>query len=113
MNEPKGKVCHYSDVPAEVFGDEAPGVTIRWVIDEERDGKRAGADRWPMVRCGAGRRGFCTPWQSTYLCQRWRQVLQVPLRYSCLKVEAKELKKIWLLQLIKFDFCGRALNRLY
>ena len=37
MNEPKAKVCHYSEVDAEVFGDEAPGVTIRWVIDEERD----------------------------------------------------------------------------
>ena len=38
MTEPKGKVCHYSEVDAEVFGDEAPGVTIRWVSDEERDG---------------------------------------------------------------------------
>jgi len=38
MSEPKAKVCHYSKVAAEVFGDEAPGVTIRWVIDEERDG---------------------------------------------------------------------------
>jgi len=38
MSEPKAKVCHYSEVAAEVFGDEAPGVTIRWVIDEERDG---------------------------------------------------------------------------
>jgi quercetin dioxygenase-like cupin family protein len=38
MTEPKAKVCHYSEVDAEVFGDEAPGVTIRWVIDEERDG---------------------------------------------------------------------------
>jgi len=38
MTEPKAKVCHYSEVEAEVFGDEAPGVTIRWVIDEERDG---------------------------------------------------------------------------
>ncbi|MGD8371801.1 MAG: cupin domain-containing protein [Syntrophobacterales bacterium] len=38
MTEPTAKVCHYSEVPAEVFGDEAPGVTIRWVIDEDRDG---------------------------------------------------------------------------
>jgi quercetin dioxygenase-like cupin family protein len=38
MREPTAKVCHYSEVPAEVFGDEAPGVTIRWVIDEEKDG---------------------------------------------------------------------------
>ncbi|MCG6982602.1 MAG: cupin domain-containing protein, partial [Deltaproteobacteria bacterium] len=38
MTEPRTKVCHYSEVKAEVFGDEAPGVTIRWVIDEEKDG---------------------------------------------------------------------------
>jgi len=37
MSEPVAKVCHYSEVPAEVFGDEAPGVTIRWIIDEKRD----------------------------------------------------------------------------
>ncbi len=38
MTEPKAKACHYTDVPAQVFGDEAPGVTIRWVIDEKTDG---------------------------------------------------------------------------
>ncbi len=38
MPEPTAKVCHYTEVPAEVFGDEAPGVTIRWVIDEQQDG---------------------------------------------------------------------------
>ena len=38
MTEPKAKVCHYSEVPAEIFGDDAPGVSIRWVIDEEKDG---------------------------------------------------------------------------
>ena len=38
MTVPKAKVCHYSDTPAEVFGDEAVGVTIRWVIDEDKDG---------------------------------------------------------------------------
>ncbi len=37
MTEPKGKAIHYTDVPALVFGDEAPGVTIRWVIDEPHD----------------------------------------------------------------------------
>ncbi len=35
--ECKPKVRHESDVPALVFGDEAPGVTIRWLIDEEND----------------------------------------------------------------------------
>ena len=38
MTPPKAKVCHFTDVPAEIFGDEAPGVTIRWIIDEKRDG---------------------------------------------------------------------------
>ena len=38
MTEPIAKVCHYTDVPAATFGDEAPGVTIRWVIDETKDG---------------------------------------------------------------------------
>lgn len=38
VTEPKAKAIHYTDVPAKRFGDEAPGVTIRWVIDEESDG---------------------------------------------------------------------------
>ncbi len=38
MTEPKAKAVHYTDVPAQTFGDEAPGVTIRWVIDEKADG---------------------------------------------------------------------------
>lgn len=38
MSVAKAKAVHYEDVPAQVFGDEAPGVTIRWVIDEQRDG---------------------------------------------------------------------------
>ena len=33
----KAKVVHYTDVEAKVFGPTAPGVTIRWVIDEEHD----------------------------------------------------------------------------
>jgi len=38
MTEPTAKVCHYTDVPAEIYGDEAPGVTVRWIIDEQKDG---------------------------------------------------------------------------
>lgn len=38
MSEQKAKAVHYTEVPAKVFGDEAPGVTIRWVIDEVADG---------------------------------------------------------------------------
>lgn len=36
--KPPSKVIHYGDVPAEPFGDEAPGVRIRLLIDRERDG---------------------------------------------------------------------------
>jgi len=38
VTEPRAKAVHYTDVPALTFGDEAPGVTIRWVIDEKNDG---------------------------------------------------------------------------
>jgi quercetin dioxygenase-like cupin family protein len=38
MTEPKAKVCRYTDVPAQIFGDEAPGTRLRWLIDEENDG---------------------------------------------------------------------------
>ena len=34
----KGKVVHYRDVPAKVFGESAPGASIRWLIDDEHDG---------------------------------------------------------------------------
>jgi len=53
MTEPRAKVCHYSEVEAEVFGDEAPGVTIRWVIDEKRDGAPIYALRVIEVARGA------------------------------------------------------------
>jgi len=38
MAEPSAKACPYTDVPGAAFGDSAPGVTIRWLIDEENDG---------------------------------------------------------------------------
>lgn len=38
MTQQTAKVVHYTQVPAQVYGDEAPGVIIRWVIDEEHDG---------------------------------------------------------------------------
>lgn len=38
MPESTAKVIHYQDVPAQVVGAEAPGATIRWIIDEEHDG---------------------------------------------------------------------------
>lgn len=39
MSEKFGpKIINYKDVPAREFGDEAPGVRIRWLIDGETDG---------------------------------------------------------------------------
>jgi quercetin dioxygenase-like cupin family protein len=38
MTEPKGKVIHYSDAPAQVYGDQAPGTAVRWLIDDDHDG---------------------------------------------------------------------------
>ncbi len=35
--EPSFKHAHYSSVPADEFGPEAPGVSIRRLIDEELD----------------------------------------------------------------------------
>lgn len=32
------KLAHYTEIPAEPFGEEAPGVSIRVLIDGERDG---------------------------------------------------------------------------
>ena len=51
MTTQKPKICHYSDIPAEIFGDEAPGVTIRWLITEN-DGAPFYALR--MIEVAAG-----------------------------------------------------------
>ena len=37
MTEPKAKVCHYTDVEAQEVGEEAPGATMRWLIDDRND----------------------------------------------------------------------------
>ena len=37
MTAPQAKVVHYTDVPAQVFGDSAPGTAIRWLIDDDHD----------------------------------------------------------------------------
>lgn len=52
MIEPSAKVCHYTEVPAKAFGDEAPGVTIRWLIGEEQDGAPVYASRLVEVEPG-------------------------------------------------------------
>ena len=52
MSEPKAKVCHYTDVPGQVFGDEAPGTTLRWIIDEHNDGAPVYALRMVEIEPG-------------------------------------------------------------
>ena len=53
MGELTAKVCHYTEVPAKTFGDEAPGVTIRWLIGEEGDGAPVYASR--LIEVAPGR----------------------------------------------------------
>ncbi len=38
MTEARAKTVHYDQVPAQKFGAEAPGTSIRWLIDDEHDG---------------------------------------------------------------------------
>lgn len=38
MTEPTAKVIHYTKVEAKKFGAEAPGASIRWLIDDDHDG---------------------------------------------------------------------------
>jgi quercetin dioxygenase-like cupin family protein len=38
MPGPKAKVTHYTNVPAQTYGDSAPGTAIRWLIDDDHDG---------------------------------------------------------------------------
>jgi quercetin dioxygenase-like cupin family protein len=38
MSEHKGKVVHYTDVPADVVGEPAKGASMRWLIDDTHDG---------------------------------------------------------------------------
>jgi quercetin dioxygenase-like cupin family protein len=34
----EGKIVHYTDVQAHVYGETAPGTSIRWLIDDDHDG---------------------------------------------------------------------------
>lgn len=34
----EGKIVHYTEVPAHIYGDTAPGTSIRWLIDDDHDG---------------------------------------------------------------------------
>ena len=52
MATEQGKVVHYTQVQAEVFGDEAPGTSIRWLIDDDHDGAPVYALRMIEVEPG-------------------------------------------------------------
>ena len=52
MTQPKAKVVHYTDIRSELFGDEAPGTYIRWLIDKEHDGAPVAALRMVEVKKG-------------------------------------------------------------
>ncbi len=52
MADSNGKVCHYTDVPAEVIGEQAPGTTMRWLIDDKRDGAPVYALRMVEIDVG-------------------------------------------------------------
>jgi glyoxylate utilization-related uncharacterized protein len=50
MAEPKGKVCHYTDVPAVPVGEQGPGAALRWLIDDTHDGAPVYALRMVEMR---------------------------------------------------------------
>jgi quercetin dioxygenase-like cupin family protein len=52
MGETRGKVSHYTDVPAVPVEAPASGATLRWLIDDEHDGAPVYALR--MVEIGPG-----------------------------------------------------------
>jgi len=52
MRETKGKVCHYTDVPAESVGEQGPGASLRWLIDDARDGAPVYALRMVEIEPG-------------------------------------------------------------
>lgn len=59
----KPKVSHYTDVPAQLFGDEAPGTSIRWLIDEPNDGAPNYALRMIEIAPGGHTPRHEHPWE--------------------------------------------------
>lgn len=57
------KVCHYSEVPAQEYGSEAPGVSMRWVIDEAHDGAPYYALRVLEIAPGGHTPDHTHPWE--------------------------------------------------
>ena len=52
MAESKGKVVHYTDVPAVAVGDQGPGASLRWLIDDDHDGAPVYALRMVEIEPG-------------------------------------------------------------
>ena len=52
MRVAKGKVCHYTDIPAEPVGEQGPGAALRWLIDDARDGAPVYALRMVEIEPG-------------------------------------------------------------
>lgn len=63
MTEPKAKVIPYSDVPAQKFGPEAPGASIRWLIDDEHDGAPVYALRMIEIEPGGNSPNHAHPFE--------------------------------------------------
>ncbi len=59
----KAKVVHYTDIPAQTFGDAAPGTTMRWLIDEAHDGAPNYALRLVEVAPGGHTPRHQHPWE--------------------------------------------------
>jgi quercetin dioxygenase-like cupin family protein len=52
MTKAKGKVVHYQEVAAQVYGETAPGTSIRWLIDDDHDGAPVYALRMIEIQPG-------------------------------------------------------------
>ena len=52
MAEAKGKVCHYTEVPAVAVGEQGPGASLRWLIDDAHDGAPVYALRMVEIEPG-------------------------------------------------------------
>jgi quercetin dioxygenase-like cupin family protein len=59
----KPKVCHYTDVPAQIYGEQAPGTSVRWLIDEPHDGAPTYALRMIEVAPGGHTPRHTHPWE--------------------------------------------------
>ncbi|MCJ7623317.1 MAG: cupin domain-containing protein [Anaerolineaceae bacterium] len=76
MVQPNAKIVHYSEVPAQVFGDEAPGTIIRWLIDKEHDGAPVAALRMIEISQGGNSPRHTHPYEhENYVVDGVGQVL--------------------------------------